>query len=61
LPENIELSSGSQGFLDMLFHFVSRKFSPKRAENGLLENSGFLTIGLEKKAFSEEMRVENNF
>jgi hypothetical protein len=45
----------------MLFHFVSRKFSPKRAENGLLENSGFLTIGLEKKAFSEEMRVENNF
>ncbi len=45
----------------MLFHFVSRNFSPKRAENGLLENSGFLTIGLEEKEFSEEMRIENNF
>ncbi len=45
----------------MLFQFVSRKFSPKPSESGLLENRGFLVIGLEKKGFSRETRVKKNF
>ncbi len=37
----------------MLFHFVSRKFSPKCSESGLLGNRGFSGIGLEKKRVFE--------
>jgi hypothetical protein len=38
MAERIELSSGFWGFLDVLFHFVSRKFSLKSSEVGFLEN-----------------------
>jgi hypothetical protein len=41
LAERIELSSGLERFLNVLFHFVSRKFSSKRSEHGFLENRGF--------------------
>jgi hypothetical protein len=51
MAERIELSSGSQGFLDTLFLFVSRKFSSKCLEDGFLENRAFLAIGLEENAF----------
>jgi hypothetical protein len=59
--EYIELSSGSEGFLDVLFLFVSRKISPKGSEVRFLENRGFSAIGVEKKEFYKLLRVEKNF
>jgi hypothetical protein len=59
--ERIELSSGSEGFLDTLFLFVSRKFSPKRSEVRFLENRGFSGIDVEKKEFCKVLRVEKIF
>jgi hypothetical protein len=49
--ESMELSSGSKGFLDVLFLFGSRKISPKGSEVRLLENRGFSAIGVDKKSF----------
>jgi len=52
--EYINLSFGLCRFLDILFLFVSRKFSPKPSEDGFPENLDFLAIGGEQN----ELRID---
>ncbi len=52
--EHVELSSGSEGFLDTFFLVVSRKLSTKPSEHGFLENHGFCAIGDEKNEFPKK-------
>jgi hypothetical protein len=57
----MELSSGTEGFLDVLFVFVSREISPKGSEVRFLENRGFSAIGFEKLAFCKILCVRKLF
>jgi hypothetical protein len=59
--ESMELSSGPEGFLDVLSLFVSRKISPKGSELQFLENRGFSAIGVAKKAFCQTLCVRKTF